>query len=109
MNSLVLLSSISVLQTLAFERLGEVKYNFFCETEQESIWWKSTEEVSMTSYSTDNCFYECEQMALKLDGEGYFDGGGEPLCCNYISWLDGKYSCDLMRGDKVGSLNPYST
>lgn len=78
--------------------LGEVKNNFYCETEQESLWWKSIEEVSMSSYTTDNCFYECEQMALKLAEEGYFDSK-QPLCCNFISWVDGLYSCDLLKGN----------
>lgn len=37
-------------------------------------------------------------MARAFDERGLFGNEAQGLCCNYVAWEDGTYSCDLMLG-----------
>ena len=37
-------------------------------------------------------------MARAFDERGLFGSESQGLCCNYVAWEDGTFSCDLMLG-----------
>ena len=38
------------------------------------------------------------------DNQILFDNKKEPLCCNFASWQDGYYTCDLFVGDETNPV-----
>ena len=81
---------------------AKILVNAHCNLSQESIWWKSyTADEVIGRYRKEQCFYECENMARTFLERDVLEEDVGTLCCNFASWDDGSFTCDMMIGDNV--------